>query len=162
MGAGTTRLVSCCSICTCDPPYEQWLIGMGGGCCAIYCRCGNMALSTWSTLRASARSGGGQVLRCWLLPRTVDPHDSPYEQALICMVGITLMLAMGYHHVIGGVVLDLWEFISMTWGGTWQVSAYTTSALVYRSHCSPPTPCRASFHLSCGVDGHGVPVSWSS
>jgi hypothetical protein len=41
----------------------------GGGCCTIHCCCGGgMAVSTRSTLQASARSGGEWVLECCLPP----------------------------------------------------------------------------------------------
>jgi hypothetical protein len=54
----------------------------GGRCCAVCCHCGGMALSTWSTLQASARSGGGQVLRHCLPLHPHSRHPS-YEQVLI-------------------------------------------------------------------------------
>jgi hypothetical protein len=57
----------------------------GGGCLTIRCCWGDMALSTWSTLRTSARRGGRQVLGYCL---TMDTHDPPYEQTPIGIIGM--------------------------------------------------------------------------
>jgi hypothetical protein len=143
----------------------------GGGCCAVRYRCGGMALSTWSTLRASARSGGGQVLgRC--LP--LHPHDRhpSYEQVLIgmgwvsrCSVSLwhprsTLQAEARRHGAGAGRggssgLVGVWEgAFSVTWrvyqgGGTYLAGIpYTTPALVHRSHRSPQFPLHATFHSS--------------
>lgn len=77
--------VSFCLICTRDPPYEQWLIGVGVGAIPF------VVVGAWPLApsppceRVLAVVGDG----CWgiasLLPRTlvVDIHNPPYEQALI-------------------------------------------------------------------------------
>jgi hypothetical protein len=44
-----------------------------------------MAVSTWSTLQASARSGRGQVLVCWLVPLPTLAVDT--LQAAACRCG---------------------------------------------------------------------------
>jgi hypothetical protein len=116
-----SRLVLCRSICTRDPPYEQWLVGMGAGAVPF------VIMETWLLAPGPPCE---QVLavvgdRCWgavsLCTLTVDTHptsrcsawgvyhivqrccgtrDPPYEQRL---VGMGQVLAMG-------AVLGLWEF----------------------------------------------------
>ena len=52
---------------------------------------GGMAVSTWSTLRVSAGSSGGQVLEHCLLPHiVVNTHEPPYDQVLIGVGWVSL------------------------------------------------------------------------
>ena len=100
-----------------------------------YCHrgCDNMAISTRSTLRASAHSnegaGAGGIVS--LLPRRHCTDEPPYEQGLVGMgVGLVVVVPFFVHHLLAALVLVL---VPVSW-----------SHLLISPFVSSPLPASAS------------------